>query len=277
MTSKPAWLPTTTIAAAYLALALLNGRAIAAITINSVDISAMANVDGVNITEHFTQAVIPIVSDLSKEQIDVTGNTGRRGTAVSENKIDFSENSGQTILSASILNHSRKGPALAGIYAGIGGIYVNDNQAERGTPITFTTDIDTHYELSGTYDALGITGMIVGLAASLYDVTTNEQLFFNNQLHHNASNSVIFNLGENHGSAVSILSGSLTGSLLAGHTYEWSFNAYLGENNHAPSSATGNLKLVLGLAAAVPEAASAVIWLVIGLTATWNHRRRDRA
>jgi hypothetical protein len=202
--------------------------------------------------------------------------------AESNNTVDFSENNGQTTLLITIDHHEMTGRSAAGIFAGAG-IASNELPNEQGKALRFTTDVDTPYELSGIYGMDG-NGPIRQIAM-LVDLDTSEVLFNNDQWSASTTDEA-FILGESGGDISNVLSGSLTGQLLAGHTYDWFFSAYVGGfggQSGTIEDATGHFKLVLGEVAdptdpgVVPEATSFLIWGLIGLTFAaggWKHRNR---
>lgn len=265
-------------ALACLGLALPNGRAIASITIQAVDIAAYARAFSGADVQHFTNSVIPTPTPTAlNAERDFDSWYG-----ISKNTIEFSENSGQTILSVTIDSHKRDGRSTAGTYAGAGygGLGEPGLQGLQGLPLKFTTDVDTPYELSGVYEANGDANR-VGQFAQLWDVGTNQVLFKSEQISENTPNEA-FTLGGGGGDTTNVLTGSLTGDLLAGHTYAWAFYANTAENSRALNSASGNFKLVLGEftdtgdSGAVPEANSFLIWGLLGLTvAGCGSRRRE--
>ncbi len=261
-------------ALACVVLALLNGSAIAAITIQSVDIVANTKEYGSGNDQHFSGINIPIPT--------ATSLSSYWGGQQSLNTIDFSTNSGQTILSITIDSQVRNTSTygFVGTFAGAGKFnYVGNGSSEQGDALRFSTNVNTPYELSGIYSLTSGSSYGARLTAQLYDVTANQVLFYNNQISNSTPNEIL-KLGETGGDNLNELSGNLTGMLQAGHVYEWAFGASSSnEERPAYSTATGNFKLVLGevTQAAVPEAASAVIWLAVGLTATnLGNRRRER-
>lgn len=267
---------TKTIAITCFALALLNGNANAAITIQSVDIVARAEVFTTQPQKHFQDTNILTPPSASELNIDASHSTAPGWYASSRNTIEFSENSGQTTLLVNIDSHEKSGGGVsAGTAAGIFAGY-----SSYGAPLVFTTDVDTPYSLSGEYAMDGpATGIFLGVWLS--DVTPGyEGVVFRNEQNSFSAASESFTLGQTGGDYLNILTpsaSSISGTLLANHTYSWSFAAYM-PTSSTTSTADGYIQLVLGevTPGVVPEAASAVIWLVMGLTATWNHRRRDR-
>jgi hypothetical protein len=261
---------------AVTAFAPLTARA--SITINSTEIKAVARAVGSLDIRPFLGTDIPTPPQVLNAGASA-GGLFWATRAYSQNTIEFSENNGQTTLLITIDRHesgdSVAGNTYAGTFAGIG----SDNLNEQGTALSFTVSTSMSYELSGIY---GLTGdQSIRQVAKLVDVGTSEVLFNNDQKSSNTSNET-FTLGESGGDQSNVLSGSLIGQLLAGHTYEWSFGARLDYLNYTTmTSAEGYFKLVLSEATdpgVVPEAASLLTWCGLALTAYWGktaRRRRD--
>jgi hypothetical protein len=125
----------------------------------------------------------------------------------------------------------------------------------------FSVSATTPYVLSGTY-AMSGQG-IIQFEVYLYDVTSSMILFDNYQASTSTPNQA-FALGSTGGDLSNFLQGSLTGTLLVGHTYEWFYSARINSNatEYPAASATGNATLSFG--AEVPEPASLIIWSLLG-------------
>jgi hypothetical protein len=108
----------------------------------------------------------------------------------------------------------------------------------------------------------------------LIDVDTLTYVFRSEQS--NIGGVTLLTLGGTAGNDYNILSGSLTGTLLAGHTYIWNgfaqTQAYPTEDGGATGS--GDVSLTIG---AVPEVSSAIVWSLLGLTiggTIWLQKQR---
>jgi hypothetical protein len=134
----------------------------------------------------------------------------------------------------------------------------------------FTTDSNVPYTAAGTFsNSDGATKLL----AKLRDTTTNYILF--ESVQQSVGGPAVFNLGGLTGNDYNVFSGSLSGILLANHSYEWLSYAYTyafpGPDNGA--TASGNVSLSIG---AVPEFSSVIVWsllaLTIGGTGWWKRR-----
>jgi hypothetical protein len=138
----------------------------------------------------------------------------------------------------------------------------------------FTTDANVPYTAAGTFsNSDGATKLL----AKLRDTTTNSVVF--ESVQQSIGGPAVFNLGGLAGNDFNVFSGSLTGTLLANHSYEWLSYAYTyafpGPDNGA--TAGGNVSLTIG---AVPEFSSVIVWSVVVLTlgsGGWLRRRRFAA
>lgn len=143
----------------------------------------------------------------------------------------------------------------------------------------FTADTNYSYSFSGSFtNSSGQTY----LGAYLIDVTDNVNLFYNDQVNNSFDlNSDDFSftaiVGNEDGSFYNYLEGNSTGSLIAGHDYEYRFYAYSSASDVGDLGATasGSAQLVL-TPQAVPEPASLLIWSglgLAGLVAGWRRKR----
>ena len=153
---------------------------------------------------------------------------------------------------------------------------VTDDAAQGIANMSFTTDVDLRYELSGSYAVNGTAAPFqwtflsdddngINLFSSVKQSrsTANETLVVGSPLGGDYSNSV---------------HGSLTGELRAGNHYFlysfWDITAY---SNSTPSDATGNLRFSLSPlnSTAVPEPSSLLL-LGMGTIGYFVHGRRAR-
>jgi hypothetical protein len=128
--------------------------------------------------------------------------------------------------------------------------------------IYFSVTVDTIFDLSAHFAATDPTAKFVELSVALTDLTSVTTLFQNVQ----SSFGVIdeeFTLGESGGNLTNILSGSLTGTLLAGHQFQLEYNNSLyASNAGGPASAEGTFQISFAPApnGAVPEPGQFFIW-----------------
>jgi hypothetical protein len=126
----------------------------------------------------------------------------------------------------------------------------------------FTTDTDVTYSARGTYSSSDGDS---GLVSYLYDNTTSISLYSSYQ--ESFYGPAAFNLGGTAGNYGNAFSGSLTGTLLAGHSYTWLGAASTGGYpvSDLGAAAGGNVSLTIG-EAAVPEASSVIVWSLLAVT-----------
>lgn len=146
----------------------------------------------------------------------------------------------------------------------------------------FTADANTTYSLSGAYSSTGVSSAgQVYFSSNLYDQTAGSYNFYNYQ-------SSVYTLNENFvlggvdGDIYNGLSGSLTGSLIAGHSYEWIYEAVTTRNyDHTDggATATGFLRLDIGGGAtsSVPDGGGTLAMIGMALTGLAALRRKYSA
>jgi hypothetical protein len=137
-----------------------------------------------------------------------------------------------------------------------GSLYaVTDGRVNSG----FTTDVNVPYTAGGSFsNPAGYTLLF----AQLFDISTNSFLFYSDQ--ESSSGPAVFTLGGTAGNSADYFQGSLTGTLLAGHLYEWYGEASSRTNpTDDGATATGGISLTIG---AVPEVSSAIVWSLLALT-----------
>src|SRR5215212_10382926 len=196
------------------------------------------------------------VNDASSSNTDQQSNTG--GTAAIATLPGYSSSVISVFNPASLSGTFAQ--SRAGNYGGI---------AYGQVLAYFTTDANVPYTAAGTFsNSDGATKLL----AKLRDTTTNSVVF--ESVQQSVGGPAVFNLGGLAGNDYNVFSGSLTGTLLANHSYEWLGYAYTyafpGPDNGA--TASGNVSLAIG---AVPEFSSVIVWSLLALTiggAGWRRR-----
>lgn len=163
------------------------------------------------------------------------------------------------------------------------------SSADYFTNIFFSVDQDTTYVVSGSYCVADPDGRQVTLRGQLIDHTLASTVFDSHQTSNSTPNETL-TLGESGGDFSNTNIGSLSGTLIAGHEYEFHNNALIVARD-VPSStgatASGAVSFMLGGAdgaiahcGALPElpalgtaARSVLIGLLCVLT-VWQARRR---
>lgn len=188
---------------------------------------------------------------------------------------DDQMNTGGTTAIATLPGYSSTTTSLfnPGLMAGSfvqtrGGDYISYSAGE--VTVQFTTDTNASYTASGIYSN---SGGLTKLGGSLIDVDTLTYVFQSEQS--NIGGLTFLTLGGTAGNDYNILSGSLTGTLLAGHTYIWNGFAYTQAypTDDGGAAASGDVSLTIG---AVPEFSSAIVWSMLALSiggARWWHKR----
>jgi hypothetical protein len=184
-------------------------------------------------------------------------------------------NTGGTIAVATLPGYSSTVTSLFNP-ASMSGSFVQSRQGNGYSTgqlvAVFTTDANTSYTVGGSFSNSG--GDTV-LYSEVYDLTDSSFVFLSSQ--ESAGGPAAFTVGGLAGNYQNFLSGSLTGTLLAGHTYDWvgyaTTLAYPEPDGGA--EAGGYVTLTLGTAA-VPEASSMIVWSLLALTiggAGWWQKR----
>jgi hypothetical protein len=144
--------------------------------------------------------------------------------------------------------------------------------SESEGSLYFSGDSDGSYVLGGVYTAIDEQGRLTSMEVRLYDQTTRDYLFRNLQRSNTTPNES-FTLGLEEGDLSSILVGSLTGTLRAGHEYQLYFRDYI-YNGAAEATtlatATGTLSLIFA-----PEPSTFLLFAsgLVGLAAVRRRRR----
>jgi hypothetical protein len=134
--------------------------------------------------------------------------------------------------------------------------------ATSAVQVDFTLDANVSYAATGNYSS---TGGYIDFFSYLYDTTSNSYLYYSQQ--DSSAAPASFVLGGTAGNYYNDFEGNLSGTLLAGHSYEWAGRAYTQADPNADGGATGSggTSLTFG-PAAVPEISSAIIWSLLALT-----------
>jgi hypothetical protein len=228
--------------------------ATASIVVNSSVIRAWVNdIDSSPVVQNvFSGTTIP--TSISLDAVE--------GAVTSENNIEFSATGGQTELALDI-DHSRPGTPFS--------------LARTLGFVRFTAAANTSYELSGNYDVNDV-GNFAGDVfhfIGLTDETAGILLFWNIQ-ESIASEDEQFTFGQTGGDWSNTLSGSVTGSIVAGHTYLFNFESRIRgpRNGDHGATALGNISLTIREAAAVPEPLSLFTWALFAISGILVTRRR---
>lgn len=137
--------------------------------------------------------------------------------------------------------------------------------------IYFSVSTNTPYTLSGNIATVDPSAKFVSLAATLSDVDTLDVLFNNDQSTFGVANQS-FQLGEANGVASNDLSGSLSGTLLAGHRYQFNYgNSIYASSAGTDASATGSFMLTV-----VPEPSAFAFLGLVGLVAYGFNKLKKR-
>lgn len=140
--------------------------------------------------------------------------------------------------------------------------------------IYFSVDMDVAFVASGSYTAIDPLGNRVNYFVFLHDLTTATDVFYSYQESRSTPNES-FTLGGTSGDHGNTFTGSLSGTLLAGHEYRLGTNTFVFSQSAsaAGASASGSISLAL-----VPEPGSAILLLVgLGMLGTTARRSRPSA
>ncbi len=213
---------------AFAALAVMLPSAAGAVTVTITSNNLFAEVDdnsGLQV-DAFNGTAIPTNTSISATV----------GANTSTVDIDYSVSGGQTTLSHD-MTQTRDGTQFSYARSFDGSLY-------------FTVDVDTQYQVSGNFsvtDTDNTDSGAVHLDSYLIDNTASSYLLENIQQSHGTTNES-FTLGLQEGDYSNTFSGSLTGLLFAGHSYQWASTAYTTAFPDADSgaSALGNFTLTIG-------------------------------
>jgi hypothetical protein len=174
--------------------------------------------------------------------------------------------------SASEYDFSNDGFSITFEHARVG---TNDSYGQSFGRVLFSVDQNVHYAAAGSYAAIDPDGRSVTLNADLLDLTVGSYLFEASQWSESTPNES-FTLGLAEGDFYNLNTGSLVGTLIAGHDYRFFYSARVRTIPSAsPLGATGSGSVFLGFTA-VPEPDTAVL-AALGLVVLTVSRRRSRA
>lgn len=244
---------------------LISRTAQATITVNGIGLEAIVGYDdshsaATSETKSFGGTTIPTVPDPAILDASMIGGPGE---TYSKNSVNWSVDGAQTILSFDI-SHKTTGVPV-----------ISDNTFNSWAateaviqPLNFTADVDATYELSGFYNVTIVSTSYIGyqqfvILVDVTDVTGEKVLFFENSGVQETfiDESVSSALGDE------VIQGSLTGNLIAGHTYDLIFSYNISQFflPNDPWSAVGNLTLEIEAIDSIPEPTSLAIGSVLGL------------
>lgn len=139
--------------------------------------------------------------------------------------------------------------------------------------IYFNPDENINYTASGSYTAVDPDGTRVLFFSRLFDYTADSYLYRSEQRSESTVNES-FTLGLSGGDAFNYSEGALTSTLIAGHDYQFYYDAFVINSSLAAtavSAASGSVSLDF---TAVPEPGTAVL-VTMGLVGLVARRRRS--
>ena len=131
----------------------------------------------------------------------------------------------------------------------------------------FTVDEGVNYTAAGSFSVVSPDGRFIYLYGSLFDWDLNSFAFESWQRSVSTPNESL-TLGQSGGDESNTSSGSLTGTLVAGHHYEFYISAYVSSRispSTTPATASGVLSLHLSQAPEVPSSTPVGIALLYSL------------
>jgi hypothetical protein len=137
---------------------------------------------------------------------------------------------------------------------------------------TFSVSANSTYSALGSYsNSDGLTHFHV----HLYDNTSSSYLFVNEQVSDGGGANFLVN--NTAGNVSNILTGSPSGNLLTGHSYEWYVLAYSQAFSAADFGAAGLGSAFVLVTEVVPEQSSLIVWsmlaMAIGGGCWWKNRK----
>jgi len=219
------------------------------IAVTSSNVVASASDDTSSLA---AQSFNVITLDTTQGLIAVSGNSS------STSNINFSSDANSVTFSVDVENNIDNSLGL--LTTGC-----CDEAGSGFSALTFTADVDTNYSVSGFFDSLSSIATETILSASLFDITDN--IFLLNEYSESRStvNESFVLDGISEGDYTNQLVGSLTGNLIAGHDYQYSFVTKIkslnqfAQETESIASGTGNVTLSIGTPTVVPIPAA--IWL----------------
>jgi hypothetical protein len=136
-------------------------------------------------------------------------------------------------------------------------------RAQSAGRIHFSLDQDAAYQATGAYAAIDAEGHRMFLDVELFDITSGVEVFRSFQ-ESRATPNEAFVLGGNGGDFDNILSGALSGALMAGHEYRYRYNAIIVAGPEPPPATQSAEAAGFATFALVPEP-STVVLLALGL------------
>lgn len=174
--------------------------------------------------------------------------------------LDISGSGDQVSILGSV-NHKRSG--------------VLNDYTNSSMVVDFTVNAAVSYDFSGGFDVTDIGNPSrVDLDFHLYDFTTSSYVVQNTQLSNSSANES-FTAGGNGGDSTNVMTGNLSGFLIAGHQYQFQYESYLNADSaNDGASATGFMRLDLG-GGAVPDGGATALMLttaLAGCLAFWRKK-----
>ena len=155
------------------------------------------------------------------------------------------------------------------------------NYSSTEGQMNFTADANTTYSLSGEFKASDAsTAGYLYFESFLRDLTSSTTLAYSNQVSGGTLNES-FVLGGSGGDNSNIFAGSLTGSLIAGHQYNWHYyaltEAYPDADGGATATGYARLDIGGGASSSVPDNVSTIAMMGVAFLGLGLIRRKIAA
>ena len=229
----------------YLLTVSLNATA-ALVTITGQNVGSQAHDDSsVTVYDLYTGNSTSITTILNASS----------GNSSSTSEVNYSSNTNNAVFSVD-MSHSINN--IGGVGTGTGTL--KDLAMTKDDTLLFTANSNSTYSISGQYDVIDKARVYSDVF--LIDVTAGIYLFRENEESRSTDSESFAVNGIADGDYQNYLSGLLTGDLIAGHDYRFSFFSYIQAADinfneiEAVASATGNITLTVS---SVPVPATA--WL----------------